>query len=197
MSAQLDIAGGVGDEIFEDARAVAGLDRDAFRQAADRPRRHEREESDRRRAVGLPHMSSATMARRNGSPATASDGQIAFQLAAGPATSVEAGLLGQLAELVGREGVDRGLELDALLDIGLQAKAGRALPAVAETYGQRIAGAQIAAADADEQRVRVWPDVEAVEPDFELGAVARLDGGEVRRRRLVELRLAHVGGRPP
>ena len=142
-------------------------------------------------------MSSATIASRNGSPATTSEGQIAFQLAAGPGTSAKAGLLGQLAELVGGEGVDRGLELDPLFAIGLQAEAGRALPAVAETYGQRIAGAQIAAADPDEQRVGVGADVEPVEPDFELGAVARLDRGEVRRRRLVELRLAHVGGGSP
>ena len=34
------------------------------------------------------------------------------------------------------------------------------------------------------------PDVGAVEPDFEHRAVARLDRGEVRRLRLVELRLA-------
>ena len=37
-----------------------------------------------------------------------------------------------------------------LLDIGLQAPAGRALPAVADADGQRVAGTQIAAADADE-----------------------------------------------
>ena len=82
-------------------------------------------------AVGLPHMSSATIARRNGSPTTASDGQIAFQLAAGPGTRSNAGCR-QLAELVGREGIDRGLQLDVLLDIGLQPIAGRALPAVAD-----------------------------------------------------------------
>ena len=68
--------------------------------------------------------------------------------------------------------------------IGLQPEAGRALPAVAEANRERIAGAQIAAADADEQRVRVGADVEPVEPDLELGAVARLDRGEVRRRGL-------------
>ena len=37
-----------------------------------------------------------------------------------------------------------------LLDIGLQPPAGRALPAVADADGQRVAGTQIAAADADE-----------------------------------------------
>ena len=39
-------------------------------------------------------MSSATIARRNGSPTTASDGQIAFQVAAGPGTSAKAGCSG-------------------------------------------------------------------------------------------------------
>ena len=44
--------------------------------------------------VGFPHMSSAMMARRNGSPASASEGQIAFQLAAGPGTSAKPGCCG-------------------------------------------------------------------------------------------------------
>ncbi len=39
-------------------------------------------------------MSSATSASRNGSPATASDGRIAFQLAAGPGTRSNAGCSG-------------------------------------------------------------------------------------------------------
>ena len=56
----------------------------------------------------------------------------------------------ELAELVGGEGVDRGPQLDMLLDIGLQALAGRALPAVADADRQRVARAQIAAADADQ-----------------------------------------------
>ena len=54
MSAKLEIAGVVGDEILDDARTVAGLDRDALRQAAQRPRRHEREASDRRPRSGCP-----------------------------------------------------------------------------------------------------------------------------------------------
>jgi hypothetical protein len=109
----------------------------------------------------------------------------------------EARLLRQLGELVGRKRVDCGPELDPLLAIGLQPVAGRALAAVAQAHRQRIAGAQIAAADADEQRVGVGADVEAVEPDLELGAIACLDRGEVWRRRLVELRLAHVRRRAP
>ena len=83
------------------------------------------------------------------------------------------------------------------LDVGLQPIARRALAAVAHADRQRVACAQIAAADADHDRVLPGPDVGAVEPDFELGAVARLDRGEVRRLRLVELRLAHVGRGPP
>ena len=106
-------------------------------------------------------------------------------------------LLRQLGEFVGREGVDRGLELDALFAIGLQPKAGRTLPAVAHSHGESVAGAQIAAADANKQGVGPRPDVESVEPDFEHGAIARLDRGEIRRGRPVELRLAHVRGGPP
>ena len=45
-------------------------------------------------AVGLPQRSSATIASRNGSPATASDGQIAFQRCAGPGTRSMAGCCG-------------------------------------------------------------------------------------------------------
>ena len=45
-------------------------------------------------AVGFPHLSSATTARRNGSPTSASDGRIAFQLAAGPGTRSKAGCTG-------------------------------------------------------------------------------------------------------
>ena len=83
------------------------------------------------------------------------------------------------------------------LDIGLQPVAWRALPAIAHPDRQGVALAQIAAADSDQDGVRLGPDVGAVEPDLELGAVARLDRGEVRGLRLVELRLAHVGGGSP
>src|SRR6187431_74481 len=103
----------------------------------------------------------------------------------------------ELAEFVRGKGIDRGPQLDTLLDIGLQAPARRALPAVADADGQRIARAQIAAADANEDGVLPRPDVELVEPDFEHGAVARFDRGEVRRLRLVELRLRHVRSRAP
>src|SRR4029453_5964364 len=98
---------------------------------------------------------------------------------------------------VGCERVDRGSQLDIRLDVGLQPEAGRALPPVAEAYRERVAGAQVTAADADQQRVGIGPDVEPVEPDFEPGAVARLHGSEVRGMALVELRLTHVRGGPP
>ena len=57
---------------------------------------------------------------------------------------------------------------------------------------ERVAGAQIAAADPDEQRVGVGADVEPVEPDFQFGAVARLDRSEIRRSRFVELGLGEI-----
>ena len=103
----------------------------------------------------------------------------------------------ELAELVGRERIDRGAQLDARLAVGLQPVAGRALPAVAEPHRDGVALAQVAAADPDQDGVRPRPDVEAVEPVFELGAVARLDRGVVRGGGLVELRLAHVRGGAP
>ena len=40
---QIEIAGGVGDEILKNMRPLPGLDFDALRQAGERPRRHERE----------------------------------------------------------------------------------------------------------------------------------------------------------
>jgi hypothetical protein len=79
----------------------------------------------------------------------------------------------------------------------LQPEARRSLSAVAETYRQSVASAQIATADANQERIRVRPDVQSIKPNFELGAVARLDRGEVRHRWLVELRFAHVGRAPP
>ena len=104
---------------------------------------------------------------------------------------------GKLGEFVGREGVDIDLQREVLLAIGLQPQPGRAAAPVAEAHGHRVAGAQEAAADADQQRVHPRPDVEALDPVLELGAVARLDGGVVRRRRIGELRLRHVGGGAP
>src|SRR5689334_1621539 len=98
----------------------------------------------------------------------------------------------ELAEFIRRKGVDRGAQLDAGLAVGLQAVARRTLPTVAEPHRDGVALAQVAAADPDQDGVGPWPDVEAVEPVVELGAVARLDRGVVRRRGLIELRLAHV-----
>ena len=47
--------------------------------------------------VGLPQQSSATMANLNGSPTTASEGQIAFQVAAGPGKRTNAGCSGSVS----------------------------------------------------------------------------------------------------
>ena len=150
---QFEIAGGVGHEIFQHARAVAGLDRDALRQAAHRPRRHERDDLVGLRGRIAPHVlgDDGEAERLAGDRKRGPD---RLPLRRRARHQREAGLLGQLGEFVGGEGIDRGLELDALLAIGLQAEAGRALPAVAQPHGERVAGAQIAAADANEQRVR-------------------------------------------
>jgi tripartite-type tricarboxylate transporter receptor subunit TctC len=85
----------------------------------------------------------------------------------------------------------------AFFAIGLQPKARRAGAPVAEAQRQRVAHAQIAAAQPHEDRVGEGPDVEAIEPDVEPGAVARLDRGVVGRRGAIELRLAHVRRRAP
>jgi hypothetical protein len=110
---------------------------------------------------------------------------------------IEARLHRQFAELVGRERVDRRLELDIRFDIRLQTEARRSLSAIAQANRQRIAAAQIAAADADEQGIRIGTNVQPVEPDLELRAVAGFDSREVGRLRLVELRFAHVRRGPP
>jgi len=172
-------------------RPIAGLGRNALGQPSDRPRWHERKLLTGFGRRVAPHVLGdyGEAERFSGDRQRRPD---CLPRRRRPRDQSKTGLLRKLAELVGCESVDGGLELDERLAIGLQPVARRALPAVAETYRERIAGAQITAPDTDEQRVRVWPDVETVEPDIELGAVARLDGGEVRHGRLVELRLAHV-----
>ena len=141
-------------------------------------------------------MSSATSASRNGSPTTASDGQIAFQLRRSR-HQIERRLHRQLAELVGGEGINRGLELDIGLDIGLQTESGRALPAVAQAHRQRIAGAQIAAPDADQQRVAQGRMLRRSNQTSSLAPLLASTVVKFDSLRLVELRLAHVGRRPP
>ena len=69
--------------------------------------------------------------------------------------------------------------------------------ATAQCIDQRIASAQVAAAHADQQRIRIGPDVEPVEPDFELGAIAGLDRCVVGSRRIGELRLRHIRSGAP
>ena len=195
QQAKLDVAFAVRDEPLDHARPLALLDRDRFGQTAQRLRRHKRERlrrvggriappvlRDQRQPERLAHDRKR---RHDRLPARGR-----------PRHQIERRML-QLAELIRRERIHRGAQLDILLHVGLQSPARRSLPPVAEADGQRIAGAQIAAPDADQQRVAPGADVEPVEPDLELCAVARLDGGEVFGLRLVELRLAHVGRRPP
>ena len=114
-----------------------------------------------------------------------------------PRHEIEGRLHRQLTELVRRKRIDRGFQLHIRFDVGLQPETRRALPAIAQAHRQRIAGAQIAAPNPNQQGVRKGADVEPVEPHFKLGAVAGFHRGEICRLRLVELRLAHVGGGPP
>ena len=193
---QLEIAGRVDDEIIEHARAASACHRDALRQSADRPRRHKRE-----RLLGIGGRVAPRILGDDRKPERlARHGERRpdrLPVRSLPRYEREGRLLRELGEFVGGESIDRRPELDPRFAVGLQAVARRALPAVAHAHGPRIAGAKIAAADTDQQGIGIGPDVEPVEPHLELGAVARLHGGEVGRGRSVELRLAHVGGGPP
>ena len=194
--AQVEIAGGVHGEIFDDARSIAGFKSDARRQARDHARGEKRQRLLRLRGGIAPHvLGEDGKAKRLADERQRRPDRL--PACRRPRNERKGRLLGQLGELVCCECIDRGPELDAFLAVRLQAKAGRALPPVTQPDGERVASAQIAAPDADEQRVGVGPDIEPVEPHVELGAIARLHGGEIRRRRLVELRLAHVGGGAP
>ncbi len=183
-------------EILDHQRRTPGRDGDALRQPADRLRRRKREPR-----LGLRGRIAPEVLGDDGQPERLARDRKRrpdrFPAMRRAGHEVDRRLLRQLAELISREGIDADLERELLLAVGLQAIAGRALAAVAEPHGQGIAAAQVAAADADQDRVRPRPDVEPVEPHFELGAVARFDRGVVRRRGIGELRLAHVGGRAP
>ncbi len=193
---QLEIAGRVDHEIVGQARAVPVFHRKALRQSADRPRRHKRH-----RLLGIGGRVAPRILGDDRKPERlAHDGERRpdrLPVCRLPWHEREGRLLGELGEFVGGESIDRRPELDPCFAVGLQPVARRALPAIAHARGERIARAQIAAADTDQQGIGIGPDVEPVEPHLELGAVARLDGGEVGRGGPVELRLAHVGGGPP
>ena len=103
--------------------------------------------------VGLPHRSSATTDKRNGSPATTSEGSIAFQRAAGPGNNAKPGDTGNLGEFVGGKRINVGLELEALLAVGLQPQTRRALRGDLQSGWSGVAGTQEAAADANKERV--------------------------------------------
>ena len=124
MQPQIEVAGRVGDEIFDHARAVAGLDR---RRSRGKPRTG-CDGTSASACIGLvgriaPHvLGDDRQAERLAGDRERR--QIAFQRAAGPGTSANAGCSRQLAELVGREGVDRGLELDVLLELVCRRKPG-------------------------------------------------------------------------
>jgi len=193
---EIEIADLVRDDVVDDARAVAPRDGDGLGQAAQRQGGSQRKSA--RRVLGrvAPHVLGDER-----QPKRLADNrerrQDRLPAHGRPGDQIERWLLWQFAEFVSRESIDRGAQLDILLDIGLQAQTRRAAPAVAEPNGQRIAGPQIAAADADEQRVGIGPNVETVEPHFELGAVAGFDRGEIRRIGLGELRLCEVGRGAP
>jgi hypothetical protein len=81
-----------------------------------------------------------------------------------------------------RKGIDEEAELEGRLDESLHAHAGRALAAVAEPHGDRVAIAQKAAHDPDHQGLVPRRDIEPrVVEHVEHRAVRRFDGGVVRR----------------
>jgi len=110
---------------------------------------------------------------------------------------IERGLFRQFAEFVGGKSIDRGSKLDMVLDVGLQSQPGRSLPSVTEPNCQRVAGTEVAADDAYEQRIAIGANIEAIEPDLEFGAVAGLNRCKIWRFRFAKLRFAEVGRGPP
>ena len=90
---QIEIAFQLDDEIFKHARSVALVDGHALGQARTL-RDGVSVSTASASAVGLPQASSAAMANLNGSFTTASEGQIAFQVAAGPGTRSKVGCSG-------------------------------------------------------------------------------------------------------
>ena len=193
---QIEIAFRFNDEIFKHARAVALVDGHALGQAPNTARRRERQHGLSVRGRIAPGVF-----RRDGqSERLAHDGERGPDRLPGGCRArheIESRLLRKLAKFISGKRIHRGPELDTLLHIGLQPKAGRALPPVAHANRQGVMLAQESAAHADQKRVGVGTNVELVEPDFELGTIARFDRGEVRSLRLVKLGLAHVGRGPP
>ena len=131
--------------------------------------------------VGLPQRSSATNARRNGSPAMFRLGSSAFQRLPGPGTSAISGD-SELGEFIGRKRVDQHLEFEGRLDIGLQPQSGRALPRVAEPDGDGVALRRKPRPTLIDSVLTQGRDVDAVDAAFEHGAVGGFDRGVVRRR---------------
>ena len=184
------------DKIVDHARSIAHPDLQARRQSLDRARRLELETLGGVGGGIAPSIfgNDSKPKRLTGDRERRQDRLPARRR---PGHQIERRLRRQFAEFVSRKGIDRGFQFDIGFDIGLQPQARRALPGIAEPHRQGIAFAQITAPDPDQKRVGVGADVEPVEPDLEPGAVAGFHRGEIRRLRLVELRLAHVGGGPP
>ena len=147
------------------------------------------------RLEGLPHLSSALIDSRNGSPARTSVGSTARQCTPGPGTMANLRAVRQRHVVVGGDGIGEHAELELAFAIGLHANAGRALPAVAETDGDGVAGRQEVLHHADVERAAPRADVALELPlRLEGGAVGGLHGGVALALRIGELHRPEVGG---
>ena len=144
---------------------------------------------------GLPHLSSALMASRKGSPARTRLGSTARQRTPRPGNDGDLRALRDRHVVVGGDRVGQHAELELALAVGLQADAGRALPAVAEADGDGVAGGQEVLHHADVERAAPGPDVALELPlGVEHGAVGSFNRGVAGALRVAELHRAEVGG---
>ena len=140
-------------------------------------------------------MSSALTTRRNGSPARTRRRQHGLPAHARPRHDGDLRALGQRHVVVGGDRVGEHAELELALAIGLQADAGRALPAVAEADGDGVAGREEILHHADVERAAPGADVALELPlGLERRAVGGLHRGVARRLGVGELHRAEVGG---
>ena len=164
-------------------------------QSGDRGDRSPAAACGRRASEGLPHLSSALIERRNGSPARTSVGSTARQRTPGPGTIGNLRALRQRHVVVGGDRVGEHAELELALAVGLQADAGRAEAAVAEADGDGVAGSEEVLDHADVERAAPGPDVALELPlGLERGAVRGLDRGVALALRIGELHRAEIGG---
>ena len=132
----------------------------------------------------LPHLSSALTLSRNGSPARTMRRQHRAPAHARPRHDGDLRALRDRHVVVGGDRVGQHAELEFALAVGLQADAGRALPAVAEADGDGVAGRQEILHHADVERAAPGADVALELPlGLQRRAVGGLHRGVARRLR--------------